>query len=46
VSREIATKILVDPEEHVDFLETQIALLKALGGENYLQNAVVDVPKV
>jgi len=46
VSREIATKILVDSEEHVDFLETQISLLKSLGVENYLQNAVVDIPEV
>jgi bacterioferritin len=46
VSREIATKILVDSEEHVDFLETQIGLLKSLGVENYLQNAVVDIPEV
>jgi bacterioferritin len=46
VSREIATKILVDSEEHVDFLETQLALLKSLGKDNYLQNAVVDIPEV
>jgi bacterioferritin len=46
VSREIATKILVDSEEHVDFLETQLSLLKSLGKENYLQNAVVDIPEV
>src|ERR1700722_11783023 len=46
VSREIATKILVDSEEHIDFLETQIGLLASLGRENYLQNAVVDIPSV
>ena len=46
VSREIATKILVDSEEHVDFLETQLSLLKSLGKDNYLQNAVVDIPEV
>jgi bacterioferritin len=44
-SREIATKILVDSEEHIDFLETQLSLLKSLGTENYLQNAVVDIPE-
>ena len=40
VSREIATRILVDSEEHVDFLETEISLLKSLGRQNYLQSAV------
>lgn len=41
-SRELATKILVDSEEHVDFLETQIGLLKSMGRENYLQSAAGD----
>ena len=40
VSREIAVKILEDSEEHVDFLETQIRLLGALGEQNYLQSSV------
>ena len=39
VSREIATKILVDSEEHIDFLETQISLLASLGQKTYLQSA-------
>ncbi|HTW82881.1 MAG TPA: bacterioferritin [Candidatus Sulfotelmatobacter sp.] len=39
VSREISAKILIDSEEHVDFLETQIRLLGALGEQNYLQTA-------
>lgn len=39
-SRELAAKILVDSEEHVDFLETQVGLVKALGRENYLQTAM------
>jgi len=40
VSREIATRILVDSEEHIDFLETEISLVGKLGLPNYLQSAV------
>jgi len=39
VSREIATKILVDSEEHVDYLETQLGLAEKMGIPNYLQSA-------
>jgi bacterioferritin len=39
VSREVLVDILTDTEEHIDFLETQLNLLKTLGEPNYLQSA-------
>ena len=45
VSRDIATKILIDSEEHVDFLERQLDLVKQLGLPNYLQSAMGPMPK-
>ena len=38
ISREILTCILDDTEEHIDYLETQIALVTSVGLENYLQS--------
>lgn len=38
VSRELFAEILADEEEHIDFIETQLDLIKTLGEQNYLQS--------
>ena len=38
VSRELFESILQSEEEHIDWLETQIGLLKSVGLQNYLQS--------
>ncbi len=40
VSRELLREILSDTEEHIDYLETQLLLLKSLGEANFMQSAM------
>lgn len=41
-TREMLDKILVESEEHVDWLETQLSLINSVGLELYLQNRIGD----
>jgi bacterioferritin len=43
VSREVLVNILEDTEEHIDFLETQLRLLRSLGEQNYQQSALSEI---
>jgi bacterioferritin len=40
VSRDLFKSILISEEGHVDWLETQLHLLKSLGEQNYMQSQV------
>ena len=40
VSRDLLQKILESEEEHVDHLETQLALVEKVGKENFLQSQI------
>lgn len=40
VSRDLFQQILDSEEEHVDWLETQLGLIKKVGLENYLQSQI------
>lgn len=39
-SRDLATQILKESEEHVDWLETQLGLIDAVGMQNYLAEQI------
>lgn len=42
ITREIFERILEGEEEHIDFLETQLDLIRSVGTENYLQSQMGD----
>jgi bacterioferritin len=44
VSRELFESILESEEEHIDFLETQLDLIKRIGIENYCQSQIGSTP--
>ena len=44
-SRELLEKILVESEEHVDWLETQLDLISKVGIENYLTEQIGEDPE-
>ena len=39
-SRELLEKILVDEENHIDWLEAQLGIIKEIGYENYLSQQI------
>jgi bacterioferritin len=47
VTMQIFEKLLVDEEEHIDFLETQLSLMPKIGEQNYgqLQSGAADESK-
>lgn len=43
VSRELLRKILEDTEHHIDFLETQLNLIRLMGEANYIQSGMKEI---
>ncbi len=43
-TRDLLNGILVESEEHVDWLETQLGLIQLVGLPNYLQEQIGDAP--
>ena len=44
-TRDLATPILAESEEHVDWLETQLNVIAAVGLQNYLQSQLGEHPE-
>ncbi len=45
VSMQLVEKLLEDEEDHIDFLETQLKLLKTIGEQNYGQRQSAPAPE-
>ena len=43
ICRELLRRILEDTEHHIDFLETQLGLIKLMGEANYIQSAMKEI---
>lgn len=41
-SRELFEKLLTSEEEHIDWLESQLELIKQIGAEHYLAQQIHD----
>ena len=41
-SRELFEKILIDEEQHVDYLEARLHMIQEIGFENYLAQQIED----